>query len=251
MTVTLAVTGKSGTGKTTVTKAFMRIFKEYFPQKTILLFDNDLSRELGFSFGLDVRNTIHGIRSGKHEYKTGIPANMSKQEYVEWALEDIVINVEENVDLITSWIIGSKDCRCLVTSVLREALKKLIGRYDFVIFDCEFDLKYLSQIIDVSIDEMLIIATVSEESIHLAKCIKESSRKHLLDGHCAVILNRVKNGINGEISSLLKSFELDIAGILPKDDNLKINSVTRESEIIQNLIKEFYPRLNLPQRGAM
>ena len=96
MTVKLAITGKSGSGKTTITKSFLRIFQEYFPDKSILLFDNDLSGELGHSFGKDIRNTIYGIRSGKHEYKTGIPDDMSKQEYVEWAMEDIIVNLEEN-----------------------------------------------------------------------------------------------------------------------------------------------------------
>ena len=80
MTVKLAITGKSGSGKTTIVKAFMHIFKEMFPEKSILLLDNDLAGELGPSFGLDIRNTIYGIRSGKHEYKTGIPEGMSKHE---------------------------------------------------------------------------------------------------------------------------------------------------------------------------
>ena len=56
----------------------MQIFREMFPEKSILLFDNDLTSELGHSFGLDIRNTIYGIRSGKHEYKTGIPEDMTK-----------------------------------------------------------------------------------------------------------------------------------------------------------------------------
>ena len=99
MTFKLAITGKSGSGKTTVTKAFLRIFQEYFPEKSILLFDNDLTSELAHSFGLDIRNTIYGIRSGKHEYKTGIPEGMSKQEFVEWAMEDIVVSIDENVDI--------------------------------------------------------------------------------------------------------------------------------------------------------
>ena len=94
MTFKLAVTGKSGSGKTTVVKGFLRVFQEYFPEKSILLFDNDLTSELGHSFGLDIRNTIYGIRSGKHEYKTGIPEGMSKQEYVEWAMEDIVVSLD-------------------------------------------------------------------------------------------------------------------------------------------------------------
>ena len=80
MTITIALTGKSGSGKTTLTKAFVKLFKEIYPEKSILLFDNDLTGELGHTYGLDVRNTIYGIRSGKHEYKTGIPEKMTKQE---------------------------------------------------------------------------------------------------------------------------------------------------------------------------
>ena len=91
MTITIALTGKSGSGKTTLTKAFVKLFKEIYPEKSILLFDNDLTGELGHTYGLDVRNTIYGIRSGKHEYKTGIPEKMTKQEYIEWALEDIIV----------------------------------------------------------------------------------------------------------------------------------------------------------------
>ena len=38
MTVKLAITGKGGSGKTTIVKAFMSIFKEMYPEKSILLF---------------------------------------------------------------------------------------------------------------------------------------------------------------------------------------------------------------------
>ena len=55
MTTTLAITGKSGSGKTTLVKSFLRVFQEYFPDKTVLLVDNDLSGELGHSFGYDIR----------------------------------------------------------------------------------------------------------------------------------------------------------------------------------------------------
>ena len=55
MTVKLAITGKGGSGKTTIVKAFMHLFQEMFPEKSILLFDNDLTSELGHSFGLDIR----------------------------------------------------------------------------------------------------------------------------------------------------------------------------------------------------
>ena len=180
MTYKLAITGKSGSGKTTIVKAFLKIFQDMFPDQSILLFDNDLTGELGHSFGFDVRNTIYGIRSGKHEYKTGIPEDMSKQEFIEWAMEDILVSLDDNVDLIVSWFVGSKDCRCPITGQINSAVKKLINRYDIVIFDCEFDLKYLNQLVDTEVDSTLIIANPTEDSIHLANRVEEFSSKYYL-----------------------------------------------------------------------
>ena len=247
MTEKLAIIGKSGSGKTTVTKAFLNVFKELYPDKSILLFDNDLASELGHSFGLDIRNTIYGIRSGKHEYNSPIPEDMSKQEYIEWALEDIIVSLDENVDIIVSWFVGSKDCRCPITKQLNDAIIKLIERYDFVIFDCEFDLKYLNQLVDVDINTALIIANATDESIHLAKRIEEFSAKYAAGGQIGVVLNKVKNKDIASISSIINKYDLDILGVIPMDESLWENPIARESKMVQDAIKQFYFRLNLPQ----
>ena len=73
---------------------------------------------------------------------------------------------------------AQKDCRCPVTKQINDALVKLINRYDIVIFDCEFDLKYLNQLVDVEIDSTIIVGKPSEESAHLAKRIEEFSSKY-------------------------------------------------------------------------
>lgn len=245
MAFKLALTGKSGSGKTTITKAFLEILKEMFPDKSILLFDNDLTGELGHSFGLDIRNTIYGIRSGKHEYKTGIPEDMSKQEFIEWAMEDIVVQLDENVDIIVSWFVGSKDCRCPITGQINDAVLKFIDRYDIVIFDCEFDLKYLNQLVDTDIDTTLIIANPDEASAHLAKRIEEFSAKYAAGNQLGVIVNKASNTDHSDIYQLLKKYDLDVLGVIPYDEN--INPVDKNSEIVQNAIKQFYFRLNLPQ----
>ena len=225
----------------------MRIFQELFPEKSILLFDNDLAGELGHSFGLDIRNTIYGIRSGKHEYKTGIPEGMTKQEFVEWAMEDIVVPVCDNVDIIVSWFVGSKDCRCPITGQINDAVLKLIDRYDIVIFDCEFDLKYLNQLVDTDIDTTIIVANPTDESAHLAKRIEEFSAKYAAGGQIGVVINKVENNEIASIYGLLNKYQLDVLGVIPLDKNLKENSIAKDSKIIEDAIKQFYFRLNLPQ----
>ena len=250
MTFKLAITGKSGSGKTTITKAFMHIFQEMFPEKSILLFDNDLSGELGHSFGLDIRNTIYGIRSGKHESKTGIPEGMTKQEFVEWAMEDIVVEIADNVDLIVSWFVGSKDCRCPITGQINDAVLKLLKRYDIVIFDCEFDLKYLNQLVDTEIDTTLIVANPSEESAYLAKRIEEFSAKYAAGEQLGVVINKVENHDMTAVYEFLRKFKLDVLGVIPFDEELTKHPVEKNSKVVQDAIKQFYFRLNLPQAKA-
>ena len=249
MTTKIAITGKSGSGKTTITKAFLSIIREIFPDKSILLFDNDLTGELGHSFGLDIRNTIYGIRSGKHEYKTGIPDGMTKHEYIEWALEDILVPLSENVDIIVSWFVGAKDCRCPITGQINDACQKLIERYDFVIFDCEFDLKYLNQLVDTDIDLALIVANPTVESVKLAKRIAEFSTKYSAGGQLGVILNKVENQEMDTVHNMLREAELSILGSIPLDDKLINGTSDWESSVVKDAVKQFYFRLNIPQEN--
>ena len=249
MTTKIAITGKSGSGKTTITKSLLNVLREYFPDRSVLVLDNDLSAEFGHSYGLDIRNTIYGIRSGKHEYKTGIPQHMTKAEYVEWAMEDIIVSLDDNTDVIVSWFTGSKDCRCPITQQINDALLKIINRYDFVIFDCEFDLKYLNQLVDTDIDLTLIVALPYEESVMLAKRIEEFSAKYAAGGQMGVVINRVNNEKMNNVFNMLKCHELDVLGCIPFDKELADNPISRNSEVVKDSIKQFYSRLNLPQEG--
>ena len=52
MTIKIAITGKSGSGKTTITKAFLNVLKNRYPEKSILLFDNDFGKCAVFKIGI-------------------------------------------------------------------------------------------------------------------------------------------------------------------------------------------------------
>ncbi|MBR6297794.1 MAG: AAA family ATPase [Candidatus Gastranaerophilales bacterium] len=240
MTSTIAIIGKSGSGKTTVARAFLEVLKKKNKNSSILLVDNDLSLELSDSFGIKSKNTIYGIKSGKHEYKTGIPEGMSKQEYIEWALEDIIISLDENIDMISSWFVTPKDCHCPSTKLMRDSVTKLIDRYDFVIFDCEYDLKYLNLLVDCSVDVALIVAPCTKDGVVLASKVANSSKKYTPNGQIGVVLNKVNKDYLHKAILLLHDFELDLIGTIQNFDELNMESI---SESIEN----FYARLNLPR----
>ncbi len=236
MTSTIAFIGKSGSGKTTLTRAFLKLLQKNFQDKTILLIDNDLTLELSDSFGIKTKNTIYGVKSGKHEYKTGIPEGMSKQEYIDWALEDILLSVSDNVDIIASWFVTPKDCHCPSTKLIRDSLGKLIERYDFVLIDCEYDLKYLNLLTDCMIDVALIVSKPSKNDIELAAKIYEGSKKYVSNGQMGVILNQFEE--DRGYCNLLNALEVDLIGCVKK-----CSSTDEMVSILENL----YTRMNLPQ----
>jgi len=247
MTSTLALIGKSGSGKTTLVKAFTKAIRQLHPDKTILLVDNDLTCELAGRFGLKIHTTIYGIRSGKHEYNTGIPKGMTKQEYIEWALEDIVVNVDENVDIIVSWLVASKDCLCPISAQMNIAINKFIEQYDFVIFDCEFDLKYLNQLVDCQIDTALIVTNATNESIHLASEIYDFSKKYVLDGQFGVLLNRVSKSAADNAIEQINAFGLDFVGLVEDFAACGCEGQCAGEQKLLEDVLTIYPRLNLPQ----
>ncbi|MBR3604780.1 MAG: AAA family ATPase [Candidatus Gastranaerophilales bacterium] len=240
MTSTIAFIGKSGSGKTTLSRAFLKLIRKNFPDSSILMVDNDLTLELSESFGIKTKNTIYGIKSGKHEYKTGIPEGMSKQEYIEWALEDIIVEIDENVDMIASWFVTPKDCNCPSTKLMRDSLSKLVSRYDFVIFDCEYDLKYLNSLIDYPVDEAVIVSSCDKQNIALSAKIAETSQKYVYDGQLGILLNKVEKEKLSAATELLNSFELYLLGYLQEYENINCDEMINILEII-------YSRMNLPQ----
>ncbi len=240
MTSTIALIGKSGSGKTTLARAFLKLLRKKFDKSTILLVDNDLTLELSQSFGIKTRNTIYGIKSGKHEYKTGIPEGMSKQEFIDWALEDIIVKVDENIDAIASWFVTPKDCMCLNTKLMRDALSKLVDRYDFVIFDCEYDLKYLNSLVDYPINEAVIVAQGNMQALNLASKIAESSKKYVLNGQMGIILNRVKKEELKFAVENIQKLELELIGYIDEYNEVDYDKLAKYLETL-------YSRMNLPQ----
>ena len=108
-------------------------------------------------------------------------------------------------------------------------------------------MKYLNQLVDIDIDSTIIVARPSEESAHLAKRIEEFSAKYAAGNQLGVVINKVDNDNLAAVYELLKKYALDVLGTIPFDKELKNNAMSRESQVVQSAIKEFYFRLNLPQ----
>ncbi len=247
MTVSIAITGKSGSGKTTLIKSISESFKNMYPEKTILLVDNDLSKELSLYFGIETQNTLYDLVTNEYTYKSKLPKTMTKQEYIEWVLQDIVMSVNDNTDLLVTGYISTADCMCFAKGQVKEALNRFIKNYDIVLFDCEFDLEYLSHLIECHVDVTLIIAESTISSVYAAGKIRDLSQKHAAGEQIGIILNKLKqNRIPEVISGLLNEYDLELLGTLPFVEEVANNIFYTKSKELEDLMEGILYRLNLP-----
>ena len=247
MTVTIAVAGKSSSGKTAFTHSIFTAIHNKHPEKSILLVDNGLSSDLANAFGIEAKNTIHSIRTGVYQYSSPLPDEISKSEYIEWSLQEIIVNLFEDVDLIVSGPVFTEECTCVTAKYIKDAMRKLIKTYDIVIIDCEYDLSYVNQLVNYYPDVTLVLAEATVPSVYSAMKIRESSRKYASPGQIGVVLNKVRNSsIPENVSRLMKDYELEILGLLPYDEKLETEDIITSSDILGQSAQELLFRLNLP-----
>jgi len=248
MTSAIAVIGKSGSGKTTFVKALLNSINTGYPEKSVLLVDCDLTGELSQAFGVDIKDTIWHIRTGDFRYKTQLPYVMTKQEYIDWTLQETIVSLYGETDLIVSGPLYTKECSCFAGGLINSALAKFISHYDFVIFDSEYDLEYLRNLTEYHIDAAVIVSPPTTDAVFSSFKIKQSSLLNCSPGQIGLILNKVENSnLPLEISDLCDEYDLDILGVLPFEESLKNNPVSRVSPLLNQKVKELIYRLNLPK----
>ena len=250
MTVTIAVTGKSGSGKTVFTHSLFTALHNEYSQKSILLVDNTLGRDLASIFGLDVKNTIHSIRTGQYKYTAPIHEGMKKSELIECMLHEIIINLSceaGETDLLVSGAVFTEECTCITAKYIKDAMKKLIKSYDIVIIDCEYDLSYVNQLVNYYPDITLVLAEPTVTSVHSAIKIRETSMKYATPGQIGVVLNKVKGSrIPENIKALVMEYDFDILGVLPYEEELGAEEMAHGSDSLGYAARELIFRLDLP-----
>ena len=93
----------------------------------------------------------------------------------------------------------------------------------------------------------MIVANPTDESAHLVKRIEEFSAKYAAGNQLGVVINKADGSDLNALYDFLKRYDLDVLGVIPVDEELKLHSMDQDSGIVQDAIKQFYFRLNLPQ----
>jgi CO dehydrogenase maturation factor len=138
----IAVIGKGGVGKTTITALLLKRLVE-LGQTPLLAIDADPSNCLGSSLGVAVDKTLGDMRESMRD-SSGRPRSMSPAEWLALRAEDAMV---ENLgfDLLTMGRPEGKGCYCFINNLIRDHLDRLSRSYRHVLLDCEAGLEHLSR----------------------------------------------------------------------------------------------------------
>ena len=132
----IALSGKGGVGKTSISAAFVRLLMETYPQASILAIDADPAVGLSTALGIEVATTLDDIRKDIiASVENGFP-----QEAIEmlgnarFRIFDTLIE-RPGFSFLAIGRPETAGCYCKVNAYLKEVIHLLSSGFDYVVID--------------------------------------------------------------------------------------------------------------------
>jgi len=155
VSTTIAISGKGGSGKTTVSAMIVRHLAER-AAGSILAVDADPNACFGIALGLAAETTVADIRDETLERK--LPGQTAdRQRAFEYAVHRAVAEAR-GFDLLVMGRPEGPKCYCAVNNLLRKYLDCATRDYAFVVVDNEAGMEHLSRRTTDAVDDLLVVA---------------------------------------------------------------------------------------------
>ncbi|MCJ7716727.1 MAG: AAA family ATPase [Anaerolineales bacterium] len=230
MTTTIALAGKGGTGKTTISAMIVKYLlkKQSAP---ILAIDADPSANLNMVLGVELDNTVGGIREDMLKQVQGaqnvtgaargsIGGGMSKHEYLDYEIHSSLIE-SDRFDLIAMGRSEGPGCYCAVNHNLRDILDTLSDNYPYVVMDNEAGMEHLGRRTTQDVHHLFVVSDPTLRGIVAAERIVELKDELEINvENTYLILNRLPGEIPPLLQEKIDSIDVTFLGTVPLDDSV-------------------------------
>jgi CO dehydrogenase maturation factor len=175
MAITIAVSGKGGSGKTTIASMLVRVLLERNPRASILCVDADPNSCLAMALGVQSAMTVADIRE-QSRAKPAKAAGLDRVRTFEYDLQKAIIEAGR-FDLVTMGRPEGPSCYCAVNNLLRRILDEMSAKYQFVVIDNEAGMEHLSRRTTNNVDLLCIVAEPTAVGSLTARRISELARQ--------------------------------------------------------------------------
>ncbi len=220
MTTTIAVGGKGGVGKTTVSALLVQGLIRA-GARPVLAVDADPNTCLDELLGVSADATVGSVREEARVLagQGRLPPGVSKQTLLELRIAESLVEADD-FDLVAMGRSEGPGCYCYANNVLRQVITQLSDAYPWVVIDNEAGLENLSRRIVRGVDWLVLVSDPS------ARGLKTVARLHALATEmevaferCALVVNRARGGTpSAAARALAAGLGVDLLVALPDDD---------------------------------
>jgi CO dehydrogenase maturation factor len=211
----IAVCGKGGVGKTSVSAAIVRMLLAR-PGKRVLAVDADPAIGLAFALGVTVRTTVDAIRNELID-TIGKTRSTTKQELLT-NLDYKIFEALCESDRLAFLAIGRPEkegCYCQVNSLLKELIKTLSTNFDYVVIDGEAGIEQVNRRVMEGVTHLIMVSDGSVKGLHAASTIQDIASRAIRFEKSALVLNRIR--MEDEVTRLAIPANLTLVGTLQED----------------------------------
>ena len=223
MSFNIAIAGKGGVGKTSLTGMLI----EYLVEAglgPILAVDADANANLNEVLGEEVDLSIGQIKEEINKAEVeGVPlaVGVTKADFMQLRLNQAVAE-SSGYDLLVMGRGQGAGCYCYVNGLLKTQLDVLAKNYEYLIVDNEAGMEHLSRGTLGKIDMLILVSDCSRRGIQAVGRIRDLVQElNLKVPTIKLIVNRAPGGVLNEgTAEEIEKEKLDLIGVVPMDQNV-------------------------------
>ena len=190
----LALTGKGGVGKTSLSALIVKILSEKFSDKKILAIDADPSIGLATALGVDVKLTLDDIRSEIINTVEGGDTKSALELVSEsrYKIAEAIVE-KDNFAFLAIGRPESKGCYCRINAYLKNVIEMVSSQFDYIVIDCEAGIEQVNRRVIEQVTHLLLVSDASRKGIEVIKSISKVAGEAVQYDKMACIFNRIED----------------------------------------------------------
>lgn len=219
MTKIIALAGKGGVGKTSLSALLVKILSKD-PSKRILAIDGDPAVGLSTALGITVKRTLDDIRKAavqQLEGETPVTTDMILRE-LDYELTD-ALEEKRGFAFLAIGRPEGKGCYCAINEYLKMLIGEIAPNFDYVVIDGEAGIEQINRRVMEKVTHLLLVSDASRKGLNVAKSIFEVASGSVMYEKAGLIVNRIQ--AEEEISNLALPEGVPFLGVLPENQMIR------------------------------
>ncbi|MFH1560751.1 MAG: AAA family ATPase [Chloroflexota bacterium] len=219
MSMTIAIAGKGGTGKTLIAALLVKLLAG---RGTVLAIDADPSVNLHMALGLELPETVGDIREDllAAVQSNSLPQGMSKHDHMIMSIRQALVE-STGLDLLAMGRPEGPGCYCAANYILRLVIDQLADSYDYVVIDNEAGMEHISRQTTRDVHILLLVSDPTVRGVTAAGRMQELIKElRTTVDQVYLVVNRVNGALPPEVEKVIGEQGLSLLATIPFDEEV-------------------------------